>query len=292
MLTGHQVAIANVGANTKHYEKYGKIRSPLLERRKFELVPIPTGELVGKDEVYFDTINDWPKYKDLTSFYDKNENLSKYLPAHTRDKWLDQPVHNDPQFRPACDHNMYGDWYDPDSPKTNPRPTNLWRLDKGDYIFFLAHLWPWTTDGGFEEPGGFYIIGFLEIEKVIHFDHPEKELKDLLEPYRENPHALAWFKLHRDRKACADLDFKNNRIFLGNISSKRFPKAIPFDWNIAVQVLRDSNDNILELKGKSPIARIGSYTRTVRLLKGFRAEERKKILWKYAEENAFQHSAR
>lgn len=286
MLTGHQVAIANVGANTKHYKKYGKIRSPLREGRKFEFIPIPTGKLAGKDETYFDAITDWPKYKDLRSFYDKNENLSKYLPAHTRDKWLNQPMHNDPQFIPACDLSMYGDWHDPDNPKINPRPANLWKLDKGDYIFFLAHLWPWTADGGYGEPGGFYIIGFLEIRKVIRFDQPEKELEKSLEPYRENPHALAWLKLHRDRKACADLDFKNNRIFLGTTSSKRFPKAIPFDWKIAVQVLRDSNGNKLELKGKSHNARIGSYTRAVRLLKGSRAEERKKILWKYVEENA------
>lgn len=126
------------------------------------------------------------------------------------------------------------------------------------------------------------MIGFVEIERIIRFDNLDgKELQRTLEPYKQNAHALAWFKLHSIPKWSKMWDFENHRIFVGTGNSRRFERAVPFDWKIAAKILRRPRRygyKKLKRNGGTALSRIGSYTRTVRLIEGPRAKERKRIL--------------
>jgi hypothetical protein len=133
MIIDQQVAIVNVGANCKHY-----IKSPIFGDRRFEFIPVPAGKLSDKHEAMIDRIKDWPRYDSLNSFYNRRQKLAKYLPERTRDKWLSQPMHNDPLFSSTNDHNTYGDYYEHED---YPKAAKLWELNIRDYILFLAHLW-------------------------------------------------------------------------------------------------------------------------------------------------------
>lgn len=269
----NQVAIINVGANTRHYKGFGKIKSPIFYDGTFEFIPVPTGKLV-KGEEHIEKIKDWPRYKELKSFYGK-ESLAKFLPSR---RWLDLRMHNDPQF----DIPTYGDYLG------NPRASKLRNLKKGDYLFFLAHLWRWISDGIYDERGDFFLIGFFEISDWIELDNPnEKELTH----YRKNPHVLAWYKLRSDSKASQKMDFRNHRIFKGTRNSKRFQKAVPFNREIADKVLRDVQGRKLKWHGRTALSTIGSYTRTVKFVKGPNDDEsdalkRIQILWEYVKRYA------
>lgn len=270
----NQVAIINVGANTRHYKGYGKIKSPIFDDGTFEFIPVPTGKLV-KGEEPIEKIEDWPRYKVLKSFYDKRDSLTKFLPSS---KWLNLRMHNDPEF---CTFT-YGDYL------SNPRSSKLRNLKKGDYLFFLAHLWKWMGEYLYDERGGFFLIGFFEIKDWIDLDRPnEKELKQ----YRKNPHASAWYKLHSNSKYSQKMDFKNHRIFRGTKNSKRFQKAVPFNREIVDKALRDTQGRKLKWRGRTELSAIGSYTRTVKFVKGPDDDEhdalkRIKILWKHVKRYA------
>jgi len=279
MFGNKQVAIVNVEANTRF-----SLRSPIFRDRRFELMPIPTGRLAGKNgyERWIDKIESWPTYEDLRSYYDKREHLKKYLPSNNRVKWLKQRMHNDPQLDPTSGCLNYGDYYYPKGKEKYTRAANLWKLGSDDFILFLAHLWDWV-DSDFEGDGRFYLIGLIEIKEYMNLDRPDERR---LKCCKENPHVLEWLNRKVDPPAASLMDFANHRVFMGTENSHRFEKAVPFDWKIAVRVLRDSKGRKLARNGGTELSRIGSYTRAVRLIEGEDADERKKILWKHIRKNS------
>lgn len=265
----NQVAVINVGANTRHYKGYGKIKSPIFDDGRFEFIPIPTGKLVRGEES-IEKIEDWPRYEELRSFYDKRENLVKFLPSRN---WSNLRMHNDPEF---CTFT-YGDYLG------NPRASKLQHLKKRGHLFFLAHLWKWKNNNFSDDRGDFFLIGFLEIDDWVDLDKPDGKK---LERYERNLHALACHKFHPNSKDFQKMDFKKHRIFRGTENSERFQKAVPFNREIADEVLRDADGRRLKWRGGTELARIGSYTRTVKFIEGPDSSKRIQSLWEHVRKYA------
>jgi len=226
-----RIFIINVGVNASH----GNLRSPVYRDGKFEFVPIPEPikSKRGCPNCLF-----LPRYRDL--FKEKLQ----YVPP----KCYDLRVHNDPEFETFT----YGDY-----PTIIPRASNLRRIEKDDYLFFLARMVKWEN-GKFSNKAGFYVIGFFEIEKVIK-EITSEPSATLLKEIRENAHMkrAMWNPEWYDRFW----------IFKGSKRSERFEHVVPFTRGFVDRVLLDRECNKLMWgRKRSELQVIGSHTRACRII--------------------------
>jgi len=203
------IFIANVGVNSYDASARGMM-SPIFPDRKFEFIPI-------KEPARITGVN-IPRYSDLRCV-NQQAKISLYLPERVRQYC----AHDDPEFITFT----YGDvtrW---------SRGSNLQWLQPGDFLFFLARLVPWQ-DGNFSaNKGGFYLIGYLEVNRIFQEEGEISEYSALL---ANNAH----FKRYQNGQEKIG-DF---RIIKGNPkSSKRFSHAITLDKTFCTRFLRDKYGN-------------------------------------------------
>jgi hypothetical protein len=167
-------------------------------------------------------------------------------------------THNDPEFVTFT----YGDF-----PTTVPRASNLRKLKTGDQLFFLARLVNWSNDA-FTDNGGFYLIGFLDIEHV----YDEFELSEIaksrrfdaeFEKIRKNGHMLS----AREYPDVWLRESGSSWVFKGSDKSKRFHYAVPFNRALIDEVMIDASGNGWTWpENHTELQRIGSYTRSCRII--------------------------
>lgn len=266
-----KVGIINVGVNASH----GRLKSPIFDDGTFEFVSIPCckpsscpGDL-GDCSQCLEEYSVFPPYSELFSYENR---FSEFLPQ----VFLEMRAHNDPQL--SCEPVTYGDF-----PSKNPRASNLRKLEHGDQLFFLARLVNWSN-GVFTDKAGFYLIGFLEIERI--FD--ENELTEIVESRKfadrfrkieRNAHMLMAQKFPEFWL----LDWKGSWVFLGSKHSRRFKHAVPFDRTLADKIMLDAQgDKWIWPENQTELQRIGSYTRSCRIIKDrSRIRELRKVIQSY-----------
>ena len=204
---------------------HGRLFSPLFDDRTFEFLPIPEGGDSGKSRRLV-------RYRDLRSYNNPDDDLLRYVPA---EKW-DAACHNDPDL----DAFTYGD---------NPgrgRSGALTRLRQGDVLLFLARLERYVN-GRRTGEAGFYLVGGLWVDYAGIVAPNSGERKR----FTDNAHARR-----------GDPEFLG---VAGSDRSRRFKCAVPITKEICTQVLRDKDGNPWDWsKGKTDLATIGSYTRSIR----------------------------
>jgi hypothetical protein len=218
-----------VGVNAAH-----RARSPLFADGRFELVPIPEAAGLDGPELV--------RFGDLRCATDPHRPLSAYLPPD----WRDRAAHYDPEF----DTLTYGD-----NCRRAPRAAALRSARAGDWLVFLARLWP-LADGIFTGPPGFYLVGALEIAgHVGPVDRPLDE-----------PQAGRFAANAHVRRARADPRYYDGFcLFAGGPRSRRFERAIPLTRALAEDLLLDATGAPWRWPPhRSELQVIGSYTRTIR----------------------------
>ncbi len=203
---------------------HSRLFSPLFEDRRFEFLPIPEGGDLRKPRRAV-------RYRDLRSYNNPDEDLGEYVPE---DMW-DAACHNDPDLKTFT----YGD---------NPgkgRSGALKGLRKGDVLLFLAGLEQYR-DGKRTRQAGFYLVGGLWVDYAGCVTPNSKERKR----FADNAHARR-----------GDAEFLG---VAGSDRSRRFKRAVPITREICDRVFRDKDGNRWTWEGKSDLARIGSYTRSIR----------------------------
>ena len=251
-----KISIINVGVNRSH----GTLKSPVFENDTFEFVPIPYCSPSdcpvepGNCMECFEEYTVFPRYSDLLS--PNGSEFSEFIPPYR----LKTRTHNDPEFVTFT----YGDF------PSNPRASNLKKLDLGDRLFFLARLVKWNGSR-FTDEAGFYLIGFLDIDYI----YDEYELYDMVksrrfdekfERIKNSAHMLMAqkypeFWLHEVQ------GWKGSWVFLGSDRSRRFPYAVPFDRELASKVMRDASGREWTWpENQTELQRIGSYTRSCRII--------------------------
>ncbi len=207
---------------------HNQLFSPLFEDGTFEFLPIPEGtrNLEKSRRAVY--------YRDLRSYYKPDRSLLCYVP---REMW-GVACHNDPDFEAFT----YGD------SGTNGRSSALAHLRRGDGLLFLARL-ECSVGGKRTRQPGFYLIGGLWVDHVrfVTLNSHGRE------KFANNAHVI-----------------RGDRHFLGiagSSRSRRFEYAIPITREICDKVFRDKNGNQWTWSnGKSELSRIGSYTRTCRIM--------------------------
>ena len=170
------------------------------------------------------------RYSDLRSHNDPGRDLLRHVPPH-----LHRAVcHNDPEFETLT----YGDSGD------NPKSSSLTRIQPGDALLFLARLERWR-DGERTKDFGFYLIGGLSAD-YAEFVTPQSAGRDR---FAKNAHAIR-----------GDESFFG---VAGSSRSRRFRRAVPLNRDICGEVFRAANGAPWRW-GKSDLATIGSYTRSIR----------------------------
>ncbi len=219
--------IVNVGVNASH----GSIRSPLFPNGRFILLPIP--ERKG-----FENCPEILTYSDILK--DTGSLRKRILPS----RHFNTKVHNDPEFETYT----YGDY-----PGSVPKASKLKRLGTGDYIFFLSRLVEF--DGEAYGTAGFYIVGYLRIERIFR-DIARKPSQQILSSISGNAHVK--------RGLCCEQYFDRFWVFKGDKGESSVAEtAVPFDRHLADRLLRDAKGNKLSWDcAKSDLQVIGSYTRT------------------------------
>jgi hypothetical protein len=161
--------------------------------------------------------------------------------------YCDLRVHNDPEFISFT----YGDY-----PGSSPRAINLKRATKGDFLFFLARL-VWYYNGSFGK-GGFYLIGYFEIEDILK-DVISKPDDIIIDAFGRNAHI---------QRGLYDPKFWDGFwVFKGSKRSRRFRRAIRFDRKFCDSVLLDARGNKLSWpRHRGELQIIGSYTRACRII--------------------------
>ena len=241
-----KAGIINVGANASHFP----LRSPIFEDGSFEFIPIPEPMKIPAKCQHVLT------FAELRSFYSAKATMAQYLPP----RFLTLRMHNDPDLVGFT----YGDY-----PTQSPRASNLRLLDEGDHLFFLARLVAWR-DGNFTEPAGFYLVGYLEIEKVVREVRSRNSFRH--SDFDSNAHVL--------RGLCRKDFWDGFWLFKGSSMSRRFARAVPFTREVASVVLRDRHDQPWRWsRSKSELQTIGSYTRSCRIITN---QERIEELWCWA----------
>ena len=248
-----RIFLINVGTNASH-----PFCSPIFRDGTFEFVPIPEDRNLEKPHSF--------NYRDLHSFYDPSNNLEEFIPL----KFLDNTAHNDPEF----DTFTYGDNCD-----VNSRAASLKKVERGDFLFFIARLQSWNE--GPTEEYGFYLIGYLHVEKIAS-SIIELPGNDTLDRFSANAHF---------RRAMSDpMLWDSFWVFAGSSWSKRFQKAVPVNREICDRLFRSADGGKWKWGRKnSPrtdLQVIGSYTRTCRsvidpLTK--EGNERLRILWEWVD---------
>ena len=170
------------------------------------------------------------RYSDLRSHNEPGRDLLRHVPPH-----LHRSVcHNDPEFETLT----YGDNGE------NPKSSGLTRVRAGDALLFLARLEPWADGNRAGEPG-FYLIGGLSAD-YAEFVTPQSAGRDR---FAKNAHAIR-----------GDESFFG---VAGSSRSRRFRRAVPLTRDICGEVFRAA-DGASWRWGKSDLATIGSYTRSIR----------------------------
>jgi len=120
----------------------GSCVGPIFPDMSYEYIPIP--DLITSEQ---STYNNYLGKKGIP--------LSNFIP----NKLSDQKIHFDPDFRD--DINVYGD--------STTHQKYLRKLQKKDIVLFYAGLTPWENERKQGKSKGIdlYLIGFLEVEKVI-----------------------------------------------------------------------------------------------------------------------------
>lgn len=237
-----KVCIVNAGVNMSH----GALRSPILTDRRFELITIPDDSLASCEKAV--------RYQDLPT------HIGIGIPSFIRKKDLRRPTHYDPEF----ETNTYGD-----VPGKNPRASNLKKLSPNDAILFYARLVSWSN-GAFTGKGGFYIVGYLIIEKIY---------RDI----SKRPQATAFRRIcknaHVIRAECNQGKYDGFWVFAGSDKSRLLKYAIPFDRRfIEMCDIRDSKNKPLKWTHfNTELSAIGSYFRSTRIIKN---KEQIEHLWK------------
>ena len=176
---------------------------------------------------------DGVRYSDLRSHNDPGRDLLCYVPSR-----LHRAVcHNDPEFETLT----YGDNGE------NGKSSALTGIQPGDALLFLARLERWTAlDGKGTEQFGFYLIGGLSAD-YAEFVTPQSAGRDR---FAKNAHAIRG----------------DERFFgvAGSSRSRRFRRAVPLTRDICGKVFRAANGATWRWAGKSDLAVIGSYTRSIR----------------------------
>ena len=223
-----RIFIVNVGVNARHYP----LQSPIFADGSFEFVPIPEYRLFEGPCI--------PTYRDLRSYYWGEKDLLRYIP----ERFHDSQVHDDPEF----DTPTYGD-------SMSPRAANLRQVKTGDFLFFLARLVGYESNG-FSGQAGFYFIGFIEAEDILSnvCSKPAPEVIDL---WRRNAHI---------RRGLADPSaYDGFYVFKGTKRSTRFWRAVPLDRKLAEKCLRAAAGKPWRWDPKkTDLQVIGSYTRAAR----------------------------
>ena len=208
----NRIFLVNVGVNASH----GNLRSPIFEDYSFEFIPIPeAGRRVSCPDC-----STLPRYRDLETH--NGVGILQIIPKSC----FDLRVHNDPEFI-SC---TYGDY-----PCRSPRAANLKKATKGDFVFFLARLVS-HSDGSFGK-GGFYLIGYFEIEDILK--NVESRPNDsVLRVFGKNAHVL--------RGLYSPKYWDGFWVFKGSKRSCRFKRASPFDKEFCDSVLLDAQGRKLE----------------------------------------------
>jgi len=228
-----RIFLVNVGVNASH----GNLRSPIFRDYAFEFIPIPEG---GR-RVSCPECPTLPRYKDLTT--DNGIDILQIIP----ESYGGLRVHNDPEFSSYT----YGDY-----PCLSPRAANLKKAEKGDFLFFLARLVS-HNNGSFGK-GGFYLIGYFEIEDILK-DVKSKPTETILEAFGRNAHIL--------RGLYSQKYWDGFWVFKGSKRSRRFRHAVPFDKEFCHSVLLDATGRRLVWPShRGELQIIGSYTRACRMI--------------------------
>jgi len=226
-----KVYLANVGVNRSD-EKRGMM-SPLFQDNTFEFVPIKENKMIKGDDI--------PTYKMLKA-YNSNSSLANYLPEKIHNYY----AHNDPEF----DTFTYGDV------TKNSRSRNLLKIEKNDYLFFLARLTPYRNDKYIKSEGNFYLIGFFQIEGLYQ---TKQELEENEAKIKENAHYKKYILNYEEVGSFF--------IVKGDIKkSKRYKKPVRVDRTFCSNFLTDIYGRDYKWKDDSKFDNqvIGSYTRTIR----------------------------
>ena len=231
-MTG-RIFLANVGANASH-----RFASPIFPDRTFEFLPIPeTPDIPPPHAV---------RYRDLRSHYQPSEPLLRYVPKRL---W-DRATHNDPEFETFT----YGD-----NCETTPRGASLKQLQPDDFLFFIARMEHWDSDGPTRRYG-FYMVGFLKIsdtEGVLR-DVQVEPSSNHMERFRENAHI---------RRGLTDPKYWDRFwAFQGSEGSRRFTYAVPVTRDLCQEAFRaaDGSPWRWDDQHRSELQVIGSYTRSCR----------------------------
>ena len=202
--------------------------SPLFDDGTFEFLPIPESD---------EELNWYPdvtRYQDLRSHYNPVRDLLNYVPQ----RWWGHVCHNDPEFSTYT----YGDV------GCNGRSSALTQIEVGDAVLFISRLEGWA---GRKRNGtcGFYLIGGL-LAEYAGWISPESYKAGR---FVNNAHLIR-----------GDYEFWG---IAGSTQSRRFERAIPITREICDKVFRDKDGNPWAWpRGKTELARIGSYTRTCRCI--------------------------
>ncbi len=251
-----KIGIINVGVNRSHHN----LKSPIFEDDTFEFTPIPycspsfCPDKPGNCSECIEEYTVFPRYSELPS--SSGIEFSEFIPpgrSKTR-------THNDPEFQSFT----YGDF------PSNPRASNLKKLNPGERLFFLARLVQWSG-GHFINEAGFYLIGFLDIDRIYDECELENMVKsrvfdEKFERIKKNAHMLMAqkypeFWLHDVQ------GWKGSWVFSGSDRSKKFTYAVPFDRELASEVMRDAQVKEWTWpENQTELQRIGSYTRSCRII--------------------------
>ena len=224
--------LINVSANASH-----RFAGPVFPDGSFEFLPIPeTPDIPPPHAV---------RYRDLRSYNLPSENLLKYIPKRLWNK----ATHNDPEFETFT----YGD-----NCETTPRGASLKQIQSGDFLFFIARMEDWNSDGATGHYG-FYLVGFLEVSdsKTILKDVREQPSDNLTETFQNNAHI---------RRGLTDSKHWDRFwIFQGSGQSRRFRHAVPVTRELCLEAFRAADGSPWRWDGqRSELQVIGSYTRSCR----------------------------
>jgi hypothetical protein len=226
-----RIAIINVGTNASH----GDLRSPIFPDGSFEYVPIPEPRHMSGPSLIC--------YRELRPH--GGVALRDVIPP----RYWNLPCHHDPEW----DTLTYGDY------TRYGRGGNLRRLQRGDLLFFLVRLVPWE-DGRFARDAGFHLVGFFEVEEVVH-DVRGPLQPGAMERFAGNAHV---------RRALADRRYWDGFwLCRGSPRSRRFRRAVPFRRAQAQEVMRRADGGEWQWPAhRSELQTIGSYTRTCVVIEG------------------------
>jgi hypothetical protein len=250
-----KISIINVGVNASH----GNLMSPIFDNETFEFVPIPSCS-PSECPMGLGNCSDckefsvFPKYKNLIPY---SKSFTEFLPQSL----LEIRTHNDPEFNTFT----YGDF-----PSKSPRASNLMKLTYGDYLFFLARLVNWRN-GSFTSRAGFYLVGFLEIERIFKEDEltetvEKRRFDDQFKKIELNGHILMAQRFPQFWLEDV-MGWKGSWVFLGSKNSRRFRYAVPFDRALADETMLDAQGRKWTWpENQTELQRIGSYTRSCRII--------------------------